>query len=156
MAQGSKNKGGRPKIEFKEEYCKQVEKLCKLGATDKELAGFFEVSLRTLQYWKKEYPQFLHSLKSGKMIADADVAQRLYERAMGYEHAETKFFHHQGKIVSVETTTYYPPDTTAAIFWLKNRQPENWRDKKEISGDPHAPLVVKQVAFEDVTPEDEE
>ena len=127
-----KKKRGR-KSEYKIEYADQALKLCLLGATDKELAEFFSVSEQTLNKWKKDYPEFLESLKKGKSIADANVASRLYNRAIGYNCKATKFAASEGKITdSKEYTEHYPPDTTAAIFWLKNRQPEKWRDKKEV------------------------
>lgn len=127
-----KKKRGR-KSEYRIEYADQALKLCLLGATDKELAEFFSVSEQTLNKWKKDYPEFLESLKKGKNIADANVASRLYNRAIGYSCKATKFATSEGRITdSKEYTEHYPPDTTAAIFWLKNRQPEKWRDKKEV------------------------
>ena len=128
-----KKKRGR-KSEYRIEYADQALKLCLLGATDKELSEFFSVSEQTLNKWKKDYPEFLESLKKGKNIADANVASRLYNRAIGYNCKATKFATSNGKITdSKEFIEHYPPDTTAAIFWLKNRQPEKWRDKKEVA-----------------------
>lgn len=127
-----KKKRGR-KSEYQKEYADQALKLCLLGAIDKELAEFFSVSVQTLNKWKKDYPEFLESLKKGKNIADANVAYRLYNRAIGYNCKATKSAATEGKITdSKEYIEHYPPDTTAAIFWLKNRQPEKWRDKKEV------------------------
>ena len=127
-----KKKRGR-KSEYRIEFSDQALKLCLLGATDKELAEFFSVSEQTLNKWKKDYPEFLESLKKGKNIADANVASRLYNRAIGYSCKATKFATTEGRITdSKEYIEHYPPDTTAAIFWLKNRQPEKWRDRKEI------------------------
>ena len=127
-----KKKRGR-KSEYRIEYADQALKLCLLGATDKELSEFFSVSEQTLNKWKKDYPEFLESLKKGKNIADANGASRLYNRAIGYNCKATKFATSNGKITdSKEFIEHYPPDTTAAIFWLKNRQPEKWRDKKEV------------------------
>ena len=127
-----KKKRGR-KSEYRIEYADQSLKLCLLDATDKELSEFFSVSEQTLNKWKKDYPEFLESLKKGKNIADANVASRLYNRAIGYNCKATKFATSNGKITdSKEFIEHYPPDTTAAIFWLKNRQPEKWRDKKEV------------------------
>ena len=127
-----KKKRGR-KSEYRIEYADQALKLCLLGATDKELSEFFSVSEQTLNKWKKDYPEFLESLKKGKNIADANVASRLYNRAIGYNCKATKFATSNGKITdSKEFIEHYPPDTTAAIFWLKNRQPEKWRYKKEV------------------------
>lgn len=122
---------GRP-TRYTKEYCVQVYKLCLLGATDKEMASIFDVSEQTLNAWKKDHPEFLESIKRGKADADANVADRLYQRAMGYEHAEDQIFQFQGKPVIVPTIKHYPPDPTAAIFWLKNRQRGKWNDKQEI------------------------
>ena len=121
------------KSAYKEEYNQLAENYALLGATDKEMADLFSVTERTLNQWKKDYPEFLQSLKKGKNIADANVASRLYNRAIGYDCKATKFATSEGKITdSKEYIEHYPPDTTAAIFWLKNRQPEKSRDKKEV------------------------
>lgn len=118
---------------FREEYIQIVENYALLGATDAEMADFFGVSEQTLNTWKKKYPEFLDSLKKGKSIADANVASKLYNRAIGYDAKAIKFATNEGKITDkVEYVEHYPPDTTAAIFWLKNRQPEKWRDRKEV------------------------
>lgn len=114
---------------FKSEYVAQAEKLCGLGATDQELADFFEVSARTLYRWKGEHPKFCQALKAGKDVADARVERSLYARANGYEHEEVDIRVVGGEIVQTPIRKYYPPDTTAAIFWLKNRKPGEWRDK---------------------------
>ena len=92
-----KKKRGR-KSEYRIEYADQALKLCLLGATDKELSEFFSVSEQTLNKWKKDYPEFLESLKKGKNIADANVASRLYNRAIGYNCKATKFATSNGKI----------------------------------------------------------
>jgi hypothetical protein len=60
------------------------------------------------------------------------VASKLFHRAIGYEHPEDKIFNNNGEEMVVPTIKHYPPDTTAAIFWLKNRQPDKWRDRQEI------------------------
>lgn len=122
---------GRPS-KFREEFVTQAFKLCLLGARDKDIADFFEVDESTINNWKKDYPGFFESLKRGKGEADSDVAQKLFHRALGYEHREDKVFLHQGKPVIVPMVRHYAPDTTAAIFWLKNRQPHLWRDKQEV------------------------
>lgn len=124
-----KNGRGRPSS-FREEYSEQAKKLCRLGATDKEMADFFGVCEQTFNAWKKEFPQFLESLKEGKSQADAEVADRLFKRATGYSHPDTKFATFEGRITdSCEYIKHYAPDTIACIFWLKNRRPDLWRDK---------------------------
>lgn len=122
---------GRPS-KYREEYAIQAFKLCLLGARDKDLADFFEVDEATIYRWKDKYPDFCEALKRGKDEADSEVAQKLFHRALGYEHKEDKIFQFQGEPIIVPTIKHYPPDTTAAIFWLKNRQPHLWRDKQEV------------------------
>lgn len=126
-----KKKEGRP-TEFKEEYCEQVEKLCLLSATDQDIADFFNVSKQTIYNWKEKHQEFLDSLKKGKDLADQRVVKRLYQRAIGYEHAEDKIFQNNGVPVIVPTIRRYPPETVACIFWLKNRRPNEWRDRQDI------------------------
>lgn len=106
-------------------------KLALLGATDREIASVFEISESTLNLWKQEHPEFSESLKAGKATADAEVADRLYQRAMGYEHDEVDIRVVDHEIVQTQIRKFYPPDTTAGIFWLKNRQRDKWRDKVE-------------------------
>lgn len=127
-------KVGRPS-DYRVKFNKQAYRLCLLNATDVELANFFEVSIPTLNAWKKKHPKFLNSIKEGKDEADANVADRLYNRAMGYSHPEFKVFNNGGEEMIVETTKHHPPDATSAIFWLKNRQPQKWRDRKEVVAD---------------------
>lgn len=131
MTDEEENKGGAP-TKYKDEYDEQVYKLCLLGAIDEELADFFNVCVATINNWKKTEPQFLASIKRGKKQADSEVAQKLFKRATGYTHPEEKVFCNDGQIITHDTTKRYPPDTTACIFWLKNRQPDDWRDKQDI------------------------
>lgn len=118
---------------YRAEYAEQALKLCRLGATDKELGDFFGVSEQTINAWKTAHPAFLESLKAGKGMADAEVADKLFKRATGYEHPAVKIVANAntGQEHVVQYTERYPPDTTAAIFWLKNRRPDVWRDKTE-------------------------
>lgn len=117
---------------YKAEYAKQAEKLTKLGAIDKDLADFFGVTEQTINNWKDKHKPFFESLKKGKEWADSLVEQALFKRAVGCSHPEERAFMHEG-IVQVETLTkHHPPDTAACFIWLKNRKPEEWRDKKEV------------------------
>jgi hypothetical protein len=125
-----KHAGGRP-TKYDPGMDGQAEKLCKLGATDKELAEFFEIAESTLNEWKLTYTKFSESIRAGKMLADANVAERLYQRAMGFEHDSEEIKVVEGVIERVPIRKIYPPDSTAAIFWLKNRQKDKWRDKTE-------------------------
>lgn len=122
---------GRP-TEYQPDYCEQVEKLCKLGATDKEIASFFEIVESTLNNWKIAHPEFMESIQKGKLLADANVADALYQRAIGYKHVDTDIRVIEGKVIETEITKQYPPDTAAAFIWLKNRQKGKWKDKSEL------------------------
>lgn len=117
---------------FKPEFIEQAGKLCKLGATDIEIADFFKVDVRTIHRWKAENDEFCHILKSGKVAADERVERSLFARANGYEHDEVDLKMFEGKIITTKIRKIYPPDTTAAIFWLKNRRPAEWRDKHDL------------------------
>lgn len=127
---------GRPS-NYRPEFTQAATKLCLLGATDADLAMFFDVSLRTIASWKGSHPEFLHALKQGKQVADSNVATSLYRRATGYEHQAVKiFFDSRTNAEKVVTyTERYAPDTTAAIFWLKNRRPDLWRDRIETKNE---------------------
>ena len=125
----TKHAGGRP-TKYKVEFCEQAMRLCLLGAKDSELAAFFEVSEATLYTWKNQHPEFLEALSDGKENADAAVAKSLYQQALS-------------------------GNTTAQIFWLKNRRKRDWRDKQEIDhtsgGEKMEPtrIVFERTAKED-------
>lgn len=124
-------KAGRPS-KYKSEFAVQAAKLCKLGATDAQLADFFGVAVSTINLWKVQHSEFSESIRVPKAEADDRVEQSLYRRAMGYEHDETDIRVVDHEIILTPTRKHYPPDTTAAIFWLKNRRPNDWRDKQEM------------------------
>ncbi len=135
------------------DYNDQVYKLCLLGATDLEVANFFGVAESTINKWKLDYPSFSESMKKGKISADANVAYGLYKRSTGYRYSEVKrkvIFGEvddgedddsdekkdKGILVEVITTEKeVSPDTGAGSLWLRNRRPENWKDKVEASVD---------------------
>ena len=111
---------------YRPEFVEQAEKLCKLGATDLEVADFFGINVATLNRWKGEHPELCESLKVGKAASDDRVERSLFSRATGYEHDEVDIRVVKDRIVKTPIRKFYPPDTTAAIFWLKNRKPEEW------------------------------
>jgi len=130
-------KNGRP-TKYKAEYAKQAAKLCELGATDEELAEFFEVDRATIYRWKHDQPKFCDALKIGKSASDSRVEQSLYHRAIGYTFDSEKVMtvaqgNNMGSVIErVPIREHVPPDVTAGIFWLKNRKPTEWRDKQEV------------------------
>jgi len=126
---------GRP-TKYKSEYCKKALDFCsRMPFLVTDVAKMFDVAVSTIEKWMIEYPEFSEAIKRGREEHDKKVEQSLFERAMGYEHPEEKIFNDQGKILRAQTIKHYPPDSTAMIFWLKNRQPEKWRDKKNIDVD---------------------
>ena len=135
-------KAGRPTA-YKPEFCQQAMERCANGATDPELADLFGVSTRTIYRWKAQHIEFCQALKCAKEVADERVERSLYHRAVGYEQEAVKIFMPAGadKPVYAKYTEQIAPDTTAAIFWLKNRKPDEWRDKHEFSGKDGAPLI---------------
>lgn len=126
---------GRPTT-YNDSYVQQAEKLCLLGATDSEMADFWGVDVRTVYRWKIDHPEFCQAIKSAKEHADERVERSLYQKATGYDYTEEqaikiKIEQHKEEVEVVEVTKHAPADTTAAIFWLKNRRKADWRDKQE-------------------------
>ncbi len=125
------NLGGRPTA-YRQEFNRQARRFALLGATDADIAEFFQVSVTTLHTWKQTHPKFLKAINAGKRPADARVAERLHKRALGYSHPETKVIVTDAGIDEVEITKHYPPDTAAAKLWLTNRRPDLWRDRSNV------------------------
>ena len=122
---------GRP-TDYRPEFAEQAFKLCLLGATDNQLADFFETSEKTINTWKQKHPEFLQSLQKGKLEADAGVAHSLYKRATGMTIDDTHFSSYEGVVTATEYKKELAPDVAAAFIWLKNRQPALWRDRHEV------------------------
>lgn len=141
--------GGRPS-KYKPEFPEQAAKLCALGATDRDIADFFKVSEQTINRWKSDYPEFCESLKLAKEAADQRVEQSLYRRALGYSHDSVHVSNYQGAVTLTPIVEHYAPDTTACIFWLKNRKPAEWRDRVEqaLTGKDGGPIVISSTDAE--------
>lgn len=129
-----RNYGGRP-TSWDDRNIAIAEQLAALGATDLEIAQAFEVSIRTIHRWKLEYPAFREALSLGKEAADAKVAESLFKRATGYSFDSEKVFFVDGEAHRVEIIEHVPPDTKAAMWWLQNRNPKEWRDVRHIKHD---------------------
>jgi hypothetical protein len=131
-------KQGRPS-KFNPDMIRQVELLCRKGFTDAELAEFFQVNQQTIDNWKVKHPSFFGSLKAGKDANDDKVESSLLKRAMGFTRTVERL--HEG--CPVACMEEVPPDTTAGIFWLKNRRPAQWRDRQEheLSGPGGQPIT---------------
>jgi len=129
-AKGNKG-GGRPSA-YKPEYVELAKNYCEQGATDEDLARYFHVTERTINTWKGKYIEFNSALKENKPKADNVVERSLFEKATGYSHPAVHVSNYKGEITVTPFIKHYPPDTTAMIYWLKNRQPNKWRNKQEI------------------------
>lgn len=123
-----------------EEGLLQLEAWARDGLTDEQIAANMGIGYSTLQTWKSKYQDIQDTLKKGKAVVDIQVENALLKRALGYSYKEVT----RKKIFNPETGQYelmptkevtkeVVPDTTAQIFWLKNRRPDMWRDKKDVS-----------------------
>lgn len=117
---------------FNEALKETILDLYKRKRTDAQVAEIIGVSVRTINNWKTKNPSFLHSVREMKCVADDLVEASLFSRAVGYSHPEEKIVFKDGKFKRAKTTKHYPPDTHAATFWLKNRQPQKWRENYEL------------------------
>lgn len=125
-----KSKGGRPTKYNPETTPVIVKGLARGGATDVEICAALEISKSTLQEWTGRYKELATAMKLGKKVADDRVVRSLYQRAVGFHYEAVKIFKPKGEDPTiVPYTEYVIPDTTACIFWLKNRDRANWRDK---------------------------
>lgn len=99
-----------------------------------DIADALEINTSTLWQWKSKYPRFSNALTLGKAESTKRIERALYHRAAGYSHDAVKIFNDKGKSVIVPYREHVPPDTNAAIFWLKNRKPEAWQDRSVVDG----------------------
>lgn len=117
------------------------------GLSDEQVASNMGISRSTLNAWKKKFPDISDTLKKGKDVADREVENALFKRAVGYEFDEvTEELMDSGELrVTKKVRKQVAPDTGAAAFWLKNRKPEVWRDKQEVehTGKDGEPMTFK-------------
>lgn len=139
--------GRKPK--YTDEIAEKAYKLALLGLTDKEMIDLFGIVEQTWYNWLDKYPAFRKALAQGKIEADANVAYRMYQRAMGYEYQEEIAHVIDGEVVKTTITKHQAPNPTAFIFWLKNRtgrkhniQEFSWRNvnQTEITGKDGGPI----------------
>lgn len=115
------------------------------GLTDADISHNIGISVRTLIDWKRKYPAINACLKNSKDLADTIVENALFRKATGYKTKEVSYkADSDGNLVPVSAVKKdVPPDTTAQIFWLKNRRPDLWRDRrKEAESDTQSGGVV--------------
>ena len=125
-----------PRTKYKESMAQEAGLLCKTkGYTNQNLADHFGVHEGTIQNWVNKYPAFDVAIRDGKNIFNTkEVKQLLLRRCRGFDYDEKHYEKLYGKERLVKRITkHMPSDTTAIIFWLKNRDPEQWSDKQEIT-----------------------
>lgn len=109
-----------------------AEKWAREGLTDLQIADNLGVKKDAFYRYIKKHPEFAEALKRGKAPVNFHVENALLKRAVGYDVVETKQVIISGQVHTLETVKHIPPDTTACIFWLKNRRKDRWRDKQEV------------------------
>jgi hypothetical protein len=136
----ARRRRGRP-TKFQASFVALGAKLCQEGATDAELAKAFDCDVTTLWRWRSAHPEFRNAIQMAKNVADARVERSLFQRACGYSFDTVKVMQHDGRPVVVDIVEQVPADVAAAFIWLKNRQPQHWRDRHE-----HVSLRVNAAA----------
>lgn len=113
-----------------------IERWKRNGANEEEIAKRLGIAYSTFNVYKNQKSELSEALKKGAEIVDTEVENALLKRALGYNYNETtKERNEDGELVVTKIVTkQVAPDTTAQIFWLKNRCPDKWKDKKEIDG----------------------
>lgn len=118
----------------------KIEGWARDGLVDEQIAHNIGITRQTLNEWKKKFPSISDTLKRGKEVVDRQVENALLKRALGYKYDEitrepkyNEVTDQMEMMVTKRVTKEVQPDTTAQIFWLKNRKPEVWRDKQEIN-----------------------
>lgn len=134
----------------------KIEGWARDGLTDEQIAYNMGITPKTLYEWKKKYSEICKSLKKGKEVIDRQVENALLKRALGYQYDEVKreeYYNQEGELVEKKTVTTKEviPDTTAQIFWLKNRKPAEWRDKQNIE---HSGEIKTNNPYKELTTEE--
>lgn len=149
MAKKENNKFGRPSKYDPKIHVPWGSSLAKMGATSADIAEAFGVSERTVYRWMTDHEEFRQTITEGKCSADARVVESLFNRAVGKAKRMTvtkkERVGRDGEkmILTEKTEEMLPPDSTAAIWWLKNRQPEMWRDRREVDVSANAGEGIK-------------
>lgn len=130
----------------------EVEGWARDGLTDEQIMEKLGISKPTFYEYVKKYPNFSNSLKKGKEVVDREVENALLKRALGYNYVEeTTEELPNGTTKSKTVIKHIPGDTTAQIFWLKNRKPDVWRDKTAIE---HSGEIKGDNPFSNLTTEE--
>ena len=121
------------------------------GLTDEQIAKNLDITPSTLYEWKRRYSEISEALKKGKEVVDIEGENALLKRALGYSYEEKKVEVSEEGTKVTKTIKEVVPDTTAQIFWLKNRRPEQWRDKQDIE---HSGAVNVRKVYDEMSEEE--
>ena len=135
-------------------YIKMVYEIALLGASNPEIAGILNVTTTTLDNWRVRFPEFEIALLKGKERADGKIALALYNRAKGYSHPDVHISNYKGEVTITPIIKYYPPDTTAAKFWLTNRQPDKWKDMARMEDNSKHLHLHQNIPLSDISTEE--
>ncbi|MGN4759901.1 hypothetical protein ACTFRK_29195 [Bacillus cereus group sp. MYBK227-2] len=141
---------GKVHVWLTKEGLLKIEGWARDGLVDEQIAKNIGISRATLSNWKKKHPLITRALARGKEVVDREVENALLKRALGYTYEEVTVLRQEveeGVFESVEAKRVkrqVPPDTTALIFWLKNRKPDTWRDRREIDHSGEMKQTVEQ------------
>ena len=119
-----------------------IQGMARDGLTQQQIADNLGINVDTLIEYKKKYTDFSEALKKGKEVVDIEVENALLKRALGYKYDEVTY---ENGVETKRVTKEVQPDTTAQIFWLKNRKPNNWKDRIETDEDKEAVANASQV-----------
>ena len=119
-----------------------VEGWARDGLIDEQIAKNLGIAYSTFREYKNKHLALSAALKKGKEVIDYEVENSLLKKAMGYNAEVAKtikvkevYYDEQGRRCEKEQLktavdeVHIPADTTAQIFWLKNRRPDKWRDR---------------------------
>lgn len=142
-----------------EDNLKRIGSWARDGLSNIQIANNIGISEKTLYEWSSKYSEFREALSKNKEIVDIEVENALYKKALGYNEKILKTFKvreviygdsgkkikETEKLVTGYDEIHIPADTTAQIFWLKNRQPNKWREKQEQLPDESVNMLLKNV-----------
>ena len=141
---------GRPDG-YRPEYAAIAHAMCRLGATDFDLAQEFNCTTPTIWRWRSKHGEFFNATMAGREVFDDRVERALAMRAVGYSYHSEKVFQFEGQVVRAQVVEHLPPDTNACRFWLMNRRPEQWREKQEVKLDSSDAFLALLQAISDGT-----
>lgn len=149
-------KSGRP-TEYRKDFADIARIVCSLyGSTIAELARFFKVNEERIHGWIAEYPEFDKAVHDRSSEMNMQIMGRLARRALGFYANTEKIFYDvkRADVVRVPTKEYHPPSENAIFFWLKNRLPDLWKDRKELDTTENRNISIEIFKnFETMTPE---